>query len=136
MRSITNKIAVMLIIALFVSFAAISAVSYYTAEKKVVQLVSQNQDQILKDIKSVSDSFLEDYAEAVKKLAKHVESAPDYDESMLKAVVTEKEQSSSITGDVYYSREEDGHHFQSNNIITTPEADGYDPRTRGWYTEA
>ena len=51
MRSITNKIAVMLIIALFVSFAAISAVSYYTAEKKVVQLVSQNQDQILKDIK-------------------------------------------------------------------------------------
>ena len=136
MRSITNKIAVMLIMALFVSFAAISAVSYYTAEKKVVQLVSQNQDQILKDIKSVSDSFLEDYAEAVKKLAKHVESAPDYDESILKAVVTEKEQSSSITGDVYYSREEDGHHFQSNNIITTPEADGYDPRTRGWYTEA
>ena len=48
----------------------------------------------------------------------------------------EKEQSSSITGDVYYSREEDGHHFQSNNIITTPEADGYDPRTRGWYREA
>jgi len=136
MRSITNKIAVMLIMALFVSFAAISAVSYYTAEKKVVQLVSQNQDQILKDIKSVSDSFLGNYVEAVKKLAKHVESAPDYDESILKAVVMEKEQSSSITGDVYYSREEDGHHFQSNNIITTPEADGYDPRTRGWYTEA
>lgn len=136
MRSITNKIAVMLIIALFVSFAAISAVSYYTAEKKVVQLVSQNQDQILKDIKSVSDSFLGNYVEAVKKLAKHVESAPDYDESILKAVVMEKEQSSSITGDVYYSREEDGHHFQSNNIITTPEADGYDPRTRGWYREA
>ena len=76
------------------------------------------------------------YVEAVKKLAKHVESAPDYDESILKAVVMEKEQSSSITGDVYYSREEDGHHFQSNNIITTPEADGYDPRTRGWYREA
>ena len=39
MRSITNKIALMLIIALFVSFAAISAVSYYTAENKVVELV-------------------------------------------------------------------------------------------------
>ena len=34
MRSITNKIALMLIIALTISFAAISAVSYYVAEKK------------------------------------------------------------------------------------------------------
>ena len=50
MRSITNKIALMLIIALFVSFAAISAVSYYTAENKVVELVGQTQDQILDDV--------------------------------------------------------------------------------------
>ena len=54
MRSITNKIALMLIVALIVSFAAISAVSYYTAESKVVQLVSQNQAQILKDVDAVN----------------------------------------------------------------------------------
>ena len=57
-KSITNKIATMLIVALVASFAAISAVSYYTARDKVVELVSQTQDQILSDIKITTDTFL------------------------------------------------------------------------------
>ena len=72
-RSITNKIAVMLIISLVVSFAAISAVSYYTAESKVVQLVSQNQAQILKDVYAVTESFFQDYIDTVKKLGVNVQ---------------------------------------------------------------
>lgn len=48
----------MLVVALVVSFAAISAVSYYTALDKVVELVSQTQDQILSDIKITADTFL------------------------------------------------------------------------------
>jgi len=57
-KSITNKIATILIVALVVSFAAISAVSYYTARDKVVELVSQTQDQILSDVKITTDTFL------------------------------------------------------------------------------
>ena len=48
-RSITNKIALALMILLIISFCAISAVSYFTSEKKVVELVSQKEDQILKE---------------------------------------------------------------------------------------
>ena len=70
MRSITNKIALMLLIALFIAFAAISAASYYTAESKVVDLVVQNQDQILKDVKAVTDTFFEEYTDASKRFAK------------------------------------------------------------------
>ena len=77
MRSITNKIAVMLIVSLIVSFAAISAVSYYTAENKVVQLVSQNQAQILKDVDTVANSFFEDYLAMVKKIAANIEKISD-----------------------------------------------------------
>ena len=52
MRSISNKIALMLIVLLGVCFAAMSAVSYFNAKEEVVKLISQNQDQILSDIKS------------------------------------------------------------------------------------
>ena len=57
MKSITNKIALMLIVALCVSFAAFSAASYYTAQNKTVELVIQTQRQILKDVKNAMDIF-------------------------------------------------------------------------------
>lgn len=72
MKSITSKIAMIIISLLVISFAAISAVSYYTAESKVVELVSQTQDQILSDIKATTDSFFEDYLEVAKKSASDI----------------------------------------------------------------
>ncbi|WP_283240696.1 PDC sensor domain-containing protein, partial [Campylobacter curvus] len=136
MRSITNKIALMLVIALFVSFAAISAASYYTAESKVVDLVVQNQDQILKDVKTVANSFFDDFTATVQRFATKVEKSLDYDEQILKVVVGEKSQANASVGDVFFGREADGHHFQSTGKILTPEADNYDPRKRGWYLAA
>ena len=59
-RSITNKIAFALMILLIISFCAISAVSYFTSEKKVIELVSQKEDQILKDVKGVIDTFFDE----------------------------------------------------------------------------
>ena len=61
MRSISNKIALTLIVLLSVCFSAMSAVSYFNAKEEVVKLISQNQDQILSDIKSVTQSFIDDY---------------------------------------------------------------------------
>ena len=72
MKSITNKIALMLIVALCISFVAMSAASYYTAQNKTIELVSQNQDQILKDAKSVAQSFIADYSDASKRLTKNL----------------------------------------------------------------
>lgn len=129
MRSITNKIAVMLIVSLIVSFAAISAVSYYTAENKVVQLVSQNQAQILKDVDTVANSFFEDYLAMVKKIAANIEKISDDGDDIMRHLVLEKELASSIVTYVYYGRE-DGYFFQSDGKRTTL-ADNYDPRTRG-----
>ena len=130
-KSITNKIATMLIVALVASFAAISAVSYYTARDKVVELVSQTQDQILSDIKITTDTFFEDYLGAAKSLADNSKNQHDEDD-LLKALVFEKSQASSVVGDIYFGREIDGHYFQSDNTKTTPEKDNYDPRTKGW----
>ena len=135
-RSITNKIAVMLIVSLIVSFAAISAVSYYTAQNKVVQLVSQNQAQILQDVDAVTESFFKDYIDAVKKLGVKIQKAQYSEEELLKALVLEKDQSNSIVDYIYYGRESDGHYFQSDNTKSTPEADNYDPRGRDWYMQA
>ena len=134
-KSITNKIATMLIVALVASFAAISAVSYYTARDKVVELVSQTQDQILSDIKITTDTFFEDYLGAAKSLADNSKNQHD-EEDILKALAFEKSHASAVISDIYFGREDDGHYFQSDNTKTTPEKDNYDPRTRGWYVQA
>lgn len=99
MRSITNKIALTLIILLSVCFIAMSVVSYNNAKDKVIKLVSQNQDQILKDVKSVAQSFIADYSDASKRLTKNLTNLNSDDEfiSKLKA---EKENSNDIVGDI------------------------------------
>ena len=114
MKSITSKVAMIVILLLVISFAAISAVSYYTAESKVVQLVSQNQAQILKDVYAVTESFFQDYIDTVKKLGVNVQKAQHSEEELLKALALEKDRSNSIVDYVYYGRESDGHYFQSD----------------------
>ena len=136
MRSITSKLSLVVITLLFISFSAISAVSYYTAQDKVIQLVSQNQEQILKDVNTVTDSFFKDYLDAVKKLGSNIQKAQYSEEELLKTLVLEKDRSSSIVDYVYYGREADGHYFQSDHTKSTPETDKYDPRGRDWYIQA
>ena len=129
-RSITNKIAFALMILLIISFSAISAVSYFTSEKKVVELVSEKEEQVLKDIKGVTDTFFGEYLEYVKKASSAITSLQSGDEIM-DFILLEKKISDSIITYVYYG-DEDGRFFQSDGKRTTI-ADNYDPRTRGWY---
>ena len=135
MKSITSKIAMIIISLLVISFAAISAVSYYTAENKVIQLVSQNQAQILKDVKTVTESFLNDYMDTVKKLGTSIQKAQHSEDELLKTLMLEKDRSSSVVADIYFGREVDGNHFLINNVKLVPEKDNYDPRKRGWYIQ-
>ena len=69
MKSITNKIALMLIVALCISFVAMSAASYYTAQSKTIELVTQAQRQILKDVKSTLDTFFDNNFQMIEKIA-------------------------------------------------------------------
>ena len=69
MRSIANKISLMLILALFISFSAISLASYNTAHDKTIDLVIQTQKQILKDVKVMLTNFFESNQYAIEKMA-------------------------------------------------------------------
>lgn len=129
-RSITNKIALALMILLIISFCAISAVSYFTSKDKIVELVSGKEDQVLKDIKSVANTFFDENLEYIKKISSAVEGAQSGDEIM-NFVLLEKKVANSAVKYVYYG-DEDGHFFQSDGKRTTV-TDNYDPRTRGWY---
>ena len=129
-RSITNKIALALMVLLIISFCAISAVSYFTSEGKIVELVSGKEDQVLKDIKSVTNTFFDENLEYIKKISSVVEGAQSGDEIM-NFVLSEKKVANSAVSYIYYG-DEDEHFFQSDGKRTTV-ADNYDPRTRGWY---
>lgn len=136
MRSITNKIAIMLIIALFISFSAMSAVSYYTAQNKVVELVTQTQEQVLKDVKTVTDSFFSDYKHVALRIARNIAKVPNSNDAYIRRLAFEKEQASELIPAIFYGRGEDGDFFQSDGTKLAVATDNYDPRARGWYKDA
>ena len=96
----------------------------------MVELVSQKEDQILKDVKGVIDTFFDENLEYVKKSSAVIDELQSGDDIM-NFVLLEKKISNSIITYVYYG-DEDGRFFQSDGKRTTV-ADKYDPRTRGWY---
>ncbi|MDO4875006.1 MAG: methyl-accepting chemotaxis protein, partial [Campylobacter sp.] len=129
MKSITSKIAMIIISLLVISFAAISAVSYYTAESKVVELVSQTQDQILKDVKDTINTFFNENLDFAKNVAVSISNDK---EDIANIVKNAKSFSNKNITLVYAGFEDNGAMYRSNGKNEMPSG-GYDPRTRDWY---
>ncbi|KEA45342.1 chemotaxis protein [Campylobacter mucosalis] len=134
MRSITNKIAIMLIVALIVSFSAISVASYYTSGDKVVALVNQTQDKILQDVKITLDSFFNERLNLAKKVAKSLSNQERDGYAVGQNLKNAKAWSADTIDVIFAGYEADGAMYRSSGKHQTPK-DGYDPRTRDWYKE-
>nr|WP_107830250.1 methyl-accepting chemotaxis protein [Campylobacter concisus] len=131
MKSITNKIALMLIVALCISFVAMSAASYYTAQSKTIELVTQAQRQILKDIKDAMDIFFNNNLHIVDSMSS-ILSKLDENRNGIDAILAQGKSMSNKEVGLVYAGYNDGAMYRSNGKNETPK-DGYDPRTRGWY---
>ena len=131
MKSITNKISLMLIVALTISFTILAVVSYYTAESKTIELVVQNQRQILKDVKSTLNTFFDNNSQTIEKIASTLDGL-DEDHTNIDIALAQGKAMSNKEIVLVYAGYNDGAMFRSNGKNQTP-ADGYDPRTRGWY---
>ncbi|MBE9864084.1 methyl-accepting chemotaxis protein, partial [Campylobacter concisus] len=132
MKSITNKIALMLIVALCISFVAMSAASYYTAQSKTIELVIQSQRQILKDVKNAMNTFFNSNTHAANGIAQRLEKLED--RSQINEVLsTGKLIVSPEIERIFAGYESDGAMYRSNGKNEMPKDNGYDPRTRDWY---
>ena len=132
MKSITNKIALMLIVALCLSFAAFSAASYYTAQGKTVELVVQMQRQILKEVKNEMNTFFNSNTHAANGIAQRLEKLED--RSQINEVLsTGKLIVSPEIERIFAGYESDGAMYRSNGKNEMPSDKGFDPRTRDWY---
>ena len=131
MKSISNKIALMLIVALTLSFTILTVASYYTAQSKTIELVVQNQRQILKDVKSTLDTFFDNNYQTIEKIAKNLDHL-DIDHSGIDITLSQGKAMANKEIALVYAGFEDGAMFRSNGKNQTPK-DGYDPRQRGWY---
>ena len=131
MKSISNKIALMLIIALTLSFTTLTVVSYYTAQSKTIELVVQNQRQILKDVKSTLDTFFDNNYQTIEKIANNIDHL-DSNHTGIDVTLAQGKAMANKEIALVYAGYEDGAMFRSNGKNQTPK-DGYDPRTRGWY---
>ena len=131
MKSISNKIALMLIVALTLSFTVLTVVSYYTAQSKTIELVVQNQRQILKDVKSTLDTFFDNNYQTIEKIAGTLDKL-DSNRSGIDVTLAQGKAMANKEIALVYAGYEDGAMFRSNGKNQTPK-DGYDPRQRGWY---
>ena len=131
MKSISNKIALMLIVALAVSFTILTTASYYTAQSKTIELVVQNQRQILKDVKSTLDTFFDNNYQTIEKIAGTLDKL-DENKSGIDTALAQGKAMANKEIALVYAGFEDGAMFRSNGKNQTPK-DGYDPRQRGWY---
>ena len=121
----------MLIIALTLSFATLTVVSYYTAQSKTIELVVQNQRQILKDVKSTLDTFFDNNYQTIEKIAGTLDKL-DSNRSGIDITLAQGKAMANKEIALVYAGFEDGAMFRSNGKNQTPK-DGYDPRQRGWY---
>ena len=131
MKSITNKIALMLIVALCISFVAMSAASYYTAQNKTTELVTQTQRQILKDVKNAMDTFFNNNLHIVDSMSS-ILSKLDENRNGIDAILAQAKSMSNTEVGLVYAGYNDGAMYRSNGKNETPK-DGYDPRARDWY---
>ena len=131
MKSITNKIALMLIVALCISFVAMSAASYYTAQNKTTELVTQTQRQILKDVKNAMDTFFNNNLHIVNSMSS-ILSKLDENHNGIDAILAQAKSMSNKEVGLVYAGYNDGAMYRSNGKNETPK-DGYDPRARDWY---
>ena len=131
MKSITNKISLMLIVALTISFTILAVVSYYTAESKTIELVVQNQRQILKNVKSTLNTFFDNNSQTIEKIANNLDKL-DENHTNIDITLAQGKAMSNKEIALVYAGYNDGAMFRSNGKNQTPK-DGYDPRTRGWY---
>ena len=131
MKSISNKIALMLIVALTLSFTVLTVASYYTAQSKTIELVVQNQRQILKDVKSTLDTFFDNNYQTIEKIAGTLDKL-DSNRSGIDVTLAQGKAMANKEIALVYAGFEDGAMFRSNGKNQTPK-DGYDPRQRGWY---
>ena len=131
MKSITNKIALMLIVALCISFVAMSAASYYTAQNKTTELVTQTQRQILKDVKNTMNTFFNNNLHIVNSMSS-ILSKLNENRNGIDAILAQAKSMSNKEVGLVYAGYNDGAMYRSNGKNETPK-DGYDPRARDWY---
>ena len=122
----------MLIVALCISFVAMSAASYYTAQNKTIELVIQSQRQILKDVKNAMNTFFDENTHAANGIAQRLEKLEN--RSQINEVLsTGKLIVSPEIERIFAGYESDGAMYRSNGKNEMPSDKGFDPRTRDWY---
>jgi len=108
-----------------------SAASYYTAQNKTTELVTQTQRQILKDVKNAMDTFFNNNIHIVESMSS-ILSKLDDNRNGIDAILAQAKSMSNKEIGLVYAGYNDGAMYRSNGKNETPK-DGYDPRARDWY---
>lgn len=135
MKSISNKITVILLSILAVAFAVFSCVNYFFAKEKLDDAYTAQQVKIIDGTSFYLSDFLNEKTNQISQISALIEAGLTSGE-----LEDSKKMIQALDG---YTRQggyrevyigfEDGVLIASNGDVLNPEKDGFDPRTRPWY---
>ncbi|EAK6287478.1 hypothetical protein CK568_07410, partial [Campylobacter lari] len=132
MQSLTNKLTFSVALAIISILLIANVFNYIEIKNDTSRMINDLQVKTMQDVMKTFEDYSNSRSDAVKSVASEMQKNPNASlEDVYKMVRTVKDASKFDV--LYVGLAHNGLMIRSNGNHQTP-ADGYDPRTRGWYT--
>ncbi len=145
LKKVANKIALIILVLLTISFAIFATISYENTQSTILEFSKTAKESSTRSATIFIKEFLDTKVSAVENFARYIESKPElmHDKEKLKgdllAAATAVDMAEfyvgfADTGEIYDAIIKKG---QLPNVVNlTPQKDNFDARTKGWYKQA
>ncbi len=140
--SLTNKVAIVVAIAVTICLAALSTVNYFNAKYNTIKLMNQSKVMALKTSMSLVSSFFRVREGAVAKVAEEIGKQEAWKDDELMARMITQYFPLAFADALLIGVAQDGRMLITNPlannapVLMTKEKDNFDARTREWYKAA
>ncbi|MBF7067040.1 methyl-accepting chemotaxis protein, partial [Campylobacter volucris] len=134
MQSLANKLTLFVCLAILSILFVANVVNYMEVKNDTQKLINDLQIKTIQDVLKTFESYNNSRGDAVKAISTEMEKNPYASKDEIYKIVRAVRDASNFDV-LYVGLAENGAMIRSNGRHQMP-SDGYDPRTRGWYTNA
>ncbi|EAK9955221.1 methyl-accepting chemotaxis protein, partial [Campylobacter lari] len=134
-NSLSNKLTMIVCFLIAIILIVVNIINYYESKKTTAYYLEEIQKKTMFDVNEAYKIYSSSKRSAILSIVNFIEKNPNPSTEELFDIL-ETIRSSADFDVTYVGFEKDGKLYQSNKIIRSPEASGFDARTRPWYQES
>ncbi|EAK0980475.1 methyl-accepting chemotaxis protein, partial [Campylobacter lari] len=131
-NSLSNKLTMIVCFLIAIILIVVNIINYYESKKTTAYYLEEIQKKTMFDVNEAYKIYSSSKRSAILSIVNFIEKNPNPSTEELFDIL-ETIRSSADFDVTYVGFEKDGKLYQSNKIIRSPEASGFDARTRPWY---